>query len=40
MWLSEQITLKDWVDILKERPDVEKLYEKHIQNRKDFKTRM
>ena len=26
MWLSEQITTQDWIEILQERPDVKKMY--------------
>ena len=34
MFLSEQILPKEWYKILKERKDVRKLYEKHLENRK------
>ena len=26
MWLSEQIPVRDWIEILEERPDVKKMY--------------
>ena len=31
MWLSEQIPTQDWLGILKERNDVRKLYNKHLE---------
>ena len=31
MWLSEQIPTYDWLEILKERNDVKKLYHKHLE---------
>ena len=34
MFLSEQIMPKEWYKILKERKDVRKLYERHLENRK------
>ena len=33
MWLSEQIMPKEWYEILKERPDVKELYQKHLEKR-------
>ena len=33
MWLSEQIPTLDWLEILEERSDVRKLYNKHLENR-------
>ena len=32
MFLSEQIMPKEWYMILQEKPDVKKLYEKHLEN--------
>ena len=31
MWLSEQIPTKEWQRILKERTDVNELYQKHLE---------
>ena len=31
MWLSEQIPIEDWIQLLKERPDVNDLYKKHLE---------
>ena len=31
MFLSEQIMPKEWYEILKERPDVKELYQKHLE---------
>ena len=31
MWLSEQIPTKEWLRILKERADVNELYQKHLE---------
>ena len=31
MWLSEQIPIKDWLEILKEKKDVRELYNKHLE---------
>ena len=33
MFLSEQIMPKEWYQILKERPDVNELYQKHLEKR-------
>ena len=33
MWLSEQIPTSEWLRILKERADVKKLYNKHLQSK-------
>ena len=33
MWLSEQIPTKEWLRILKERTDVNELYQKHLEKR-------
>ena len=33
MWLSEQIPTDEWLRILKERTDVNELYQKHLENR-------
>ena len=33
LWLSEQIMPKEWYKILKERPDVKELYQKHLEER-------
>ena len=33
MWLSEQIPMGEWVRILKERPDVKKVYHKHLEKK-------
>ena len=33
MWLSEQIPTIEWQRILKERTDVNELYQKHLENR-------
>ena len=30
LWLSEQIPTNEWLSILKERTDVNKLYQKHL----------
>ena len=35
MFLSEQIMPKEWYEILQERPDVKKLYKKHLDGRND-----
>ena len=35
MWLSEQISTKHWLRILKERTDVNELYQKHLEDRND-----
>ena len=32
MWLSEQIPIQDWIEILKKRKDVKILWEKHLEN--------
>ena len=34
MWLSEQIPSLEWMRILEERPDVDELYQKHLENKK------
>ena len=34
MFLSEQIMPKEWYKILKERPDVKELYQKHLEERR------
>ena len=31
MWLSEQIPYLHWIEILEERKDVRKLYNKHLE---------
>ena len=31
MWLSEQIPTDEWLSILKERTDVNNLYQKHLE---------
>ena len=31
MWLSEQIPTSEWMRILEERPDVDELYQKHLE---------
>ena len=31
MWLSEQIPTQDWLEILKDRSDVNELYQKHLE---------
>ena len=31
MWLSEQIPTSEWLRLLKERADVNKLYQKHLE---------
>tara|TARA_R100001079_G_scaffold96211_1_gene59460 strand:- start:419 stop:559 length:141 start_codon:yes stop_codon:yes gene_type:complete len=33
LWLSEQIPIREWQRILKERKDVKQLYEKHLEIR-------
>ena len=33
MWLSEQIPTDEWLRILKERTDVNELYQKHLEKR-------
>ncbi len=33
MWLSEQIPTDHWLEILKDRPDVKKVYHKHLENK-------
>ena len=33
MWLSEQIPTKEWMRILNERTDVNKLYQKHLEKK-------
>ena len=33
LWLSEQIPTDEWLRILKERTDVNELYQKHLENR-------
>ena len=38
MWLSEQIPIKDWLEILKERSDVHDLYKKHLEKPSDTGT--
>ena len=35
MWLSEQIPEKEWQRILKERTDVNKLYQKHLGSKNE-----
>ena len=35
MWLSEQIPTGEWLRILEERPDVNKLYQKHLENKSE-----
>ena len=35
MWLSEQIPIDEWQRILKEKPDVNELYQKHLEKRND-----
>ena len=34
MWLSEQIPTNEWQRILKDRKDVNELYQKHLENKK------
>jgi hypothetical protein len=33
MWLSEQIPTSEWMRILKERADVNEIYEKHLERK-------
>ena len=33
MWLSEQIPTDEWLRILNERPDIAKLYAKHLKEK-------
>tara|TARA_R100000742_G_C4273706_1_gene93363 strand:- start:874 stop:1080 length:207 start_codon:yes stop_codon:yes gene_type:complete len=33
MWLSEQIPTNEWLQILEERSDVRKLYNKHMESK-------
>ena len=33
MWLAEQITTPEWIQILEERSDVKKAYHKHLEKR-------
>ena len=33
MWLSEQIPTSEWMRILEERPDVDELYQKHLEKK-------
>ena len=33
LWLSEQIPTDEWLRILKERTDVNELYQKHLEMR-------
>ena len=35
MWLSEQIPTNEWMRILKENIDVNKLYQKHLENKSE-----
>ena len=35
MWLSEQIPTNEWLRILKENDDVNKLYQKHLENKSE-----
>ena len=35
MWLSEQIPIMEWQRILKEKTDVNELYQKHLENKND-----
>tara|TARA_R100000458_G_scaffold44837_1_gene42929 strand:+ start:541 stop:741 length:201 start_codon:yes stop_codon:yes gene_type:complete len=34
MWLSEQIPVDEWLEILKENSEVNSLYQKHMSNKK------
>ena len=36
MWLSEQIPTMEWQRILKERADVNELYQKHLENKNEY----
>ena len=39
MWLSEQIPTSEWLRLLKERTDVNELYQKHLENKNvEYKT--
>ena len=31
MWLSEQVPTDEWLQILKERDDINELYQKHLE---------
>ena len=33
MWLSEQITTPEWIQILEQRSDVKKAYHEHLEKR-------
>ena len=33
MWLSEHIPTSEWMRILKERADVNEIYEKHLERK-------
>ena len=33
LWLSEQIPTGEWMRILKERADVNEIYEKHLERK-------
>jgi len=35
MWLSEQISTKQWLSLLKNRPDIKDVYNKHMMEKKD-----
>ena len=35
MWLSEQISISKWLQILKEKPDVKEVYNKHLEKKND-----
>ena len=35
MWLSEQIPTGEWLRLLEWRPDIKKLYEQHLEERKN-----
>ncbi len=37
MWLSEQIQPYEWLAILKERKDVNELYQKHLEKKNEYK---
>ena len=33
MWLSEQIPTGEWLRLLEWRPDINELYQKHLENK-------
>ena len=35
MWLSEQIPIMEWQRIIKQKTDVNELYQKHLENKND-----